>query len=144
MIVDKPRISDVWDQCHSIAFFLCNCFDIYHSGLAWSVIFFVTVYIVKIPTLLRIFYQILISLFNSKEEEEGRVNNSENPQLHEVVTVKEGFPYKWDGKAWIPASRSEVQSSQTQWSIQDTHTSGGYIWEGTVHTVSFDWFLSGL
>ena len=30
--------------------FYCGSFDIYHSGLAWSVLFFVTVYIVKIST----------------------------------------------------------------------------------------------
>ena len=30
--------------------FWCSCFDIYHSGLARSVPFFVTVYIIKIST----------------------------------------------------------------------------------------------
>ena len=49
-MTNVPTISDVGDQCHSIAFFYCGSFDIYHSGLAQSVLFFVTVYLVKIST----------------------------------------------------------------------------------------------
>ena len=30
--------------------FYCDYFDIYHSGLAWPALFFVTIYIVKIST----------------------------------------------------------------------------------------------
>ena len=55
---------------------------------------------------------------------------SENPQLHQVVTSVQGgmfelylpktpklnqvypFPYKWDGGAWVPASKADVQSCQ--------------------------------
>ena len=35
--------------------FYCGCFDIYHSGLAWPALFFVTVYIVKISTVSFVF-----------------------------------------------------------------------------------------
>merc|ERR1712008_396194 len=67
----------------------------------------------------------LIPLCNSKEEKQGRVLN-ENPQLQQVVTSKQEVPFKWDGRAWVPASRAEVQSSQIQRSIQQDHKSGGH------------------
>ena len=56
--------------------------------------------------------------------------SSKNPQLHQVVTSVQGgmfelylpktpklnqvypFPYKWDGGAWVPASKADVQSFQ--------------------------------
>ena len=61
--------------------------------------------------------------------------SSKNPQLHqEVISVQGGmfefylpktpqlnqvypFPYKWDGRAWVPASKADVQSFQNQRSI---------------------------
>ena len=61
--------------------------------------------------------------------------SSKNPQLHQVVTSVQGgmfefhlpitpqlnqvypFPYKWDGRAWVPASKADVQSFQNQRSI---------------------------
>ena len=63
------------------------------------------------------------------------VYSSKNPQLHQVVTSVEGgmfefrlpktpklnqvypFPYKWDGRAWVPASKADVQSFQNKRSI---------------------------
>merc|ERR1711956_161724 len=71
----------------------------------------------------------LIPLCNSKEEEQGRVLN-ENPQLQQVVTSKQEVPYKWDGRAWVPASRAEVQSSQIQRSIQQDNTSTSGVYNG--------------
>ena len=47
--------------------FCCSYFDIYHSGLAWPALFFVTVYIVKISTVVpSLCIEIITSLlFNS-------------------------------------------------------------------------------
>merc|ERR1719203_2631115 len=66
------------------------------------------------------------------------------PQLHQVVTSVQGgmfelylpktpklnqvypFPYKWDGGAWVPASKADVQSFQNKRSIHPGRTSRGY------------------
>merc|ERR1719203_2264039 len=66
------------------------------------------------------------------------------PQLHQVVTSVQGgmfefylpktpklnqvypFPYKWDGGAWVPASKADVQSFQNKRSIHPGRTSRGH------------------
>jgi len=70
--------------------------------------------------------------------------SSKNPQLHQVVTSVQGgmfelylpktpklnqvypFPYKWDGGAWVPASKADVQSFQNKRSIHPGRTSRGH------------------
>ena len=81
---------------------------------------------------------------STAEYQPHAIYSSENPQLHQVVTSVQGgmfefhlpitpqlnqvypFPYKWDGRAWVPASKADVQSFQNQRSIHQGRTSRGH------------------
>ena len=94
-----------------IYIFYCGCFDIYHSGMARSILFFVTVYIVKISTV----HKNVFVLKNNKQNKlllGPRAKKCSSRSKKQFLTKKqdqsESAAYKLNNKTGIKFAFCEV------------------------------------